>query len=100
MSGAGKSTLVRCINMLERPTCGSVEIDGVDLCTLPESKLRNKAFPHNLRHLFARAFYGIEKDIAKLADILGYSLLPVRNINNIKTKYRRGLLPLRYFYAD
>lgn len=29
-----------------------------------------KVFPHNLRHLFARVFYGIEKDIAKLADIL------------------------------
>lgn len=33
----------------------------------------NKVFPHNLRHLFARVFYGIEKDIAKLADILGHS---------------------------
>ena len=31
-----------------------------------------KVFPHNLRHLFARVFYGIEKDIAKLADILGH----------------------------
>ncbi len=32
-----------------------------------------KVFPHNLRHLFARAFYGVEKDIAKLADVLGHS---------------------------
>ena len=32
-----------------------------------------KVFPHNLRKLFARTFYGIEKDIAKLADILGHS---------------------------
>ena len=40
MSGAGKSTLVRCINMLERPSSGSIEIDGVRLETLPESKLR------------------------------------------------------------
>lgn len=40
MSGAGKSTLVRCINMLERPTAGNIEIDGVDLCGLPEAKLR------------------------------------------------------------
>ena len=32
MSGAGKSTLVRCINMLERPTNGTIEIDGVNLC--------------------------------------------------------------------
>ncbi len=39
MSGAGKSTLVRCINMLERPTCGSVSIDGVDVGGLPPKKL-------------------------------------------------------------
>ncbi len=41
MSGAGKSTLVRCINMLERPTDGTVEIDGVDLCKLSKRDLRN-----------------------------------------------------------
>lgn len=35
--------------------------------------LRQKVFPHNLRHLFARLFYRQEKDIAKLADILGHS---------------------------
>ncbi len=40
MSGAGKSTLVRCINMLERPTTGTVVIDGQDLCTLKEKELR------------------------------------------------------------
>ena len=40
MSGAGKSTLVRCINMLERPSAGSIEIDGVDLCELSERDLR------------------------------------------------------------
>lgn len=32
-----------------------------------------KVFPHNLRHLFARTFYGIEKDIVRLADVLGHS---------------------------
>ena len=36
MSGAGKSTLVRCINMLERPTVGSVLIDGLDIGELGE----------------------------------------------------------------
>lgn len=40
MSGAGKSTLVRCINMLERPSSGSIEIDGCDLGTLSEVGLR------------------------------------------------------------
>ncbi len=37
MSGAGKSTLVRCINMLERPTEGTVVIDGEDLGAMSKS---------------------------------------------------------------
>ncbi len=32
-----------------------------------------KVFPHNLRHLFARTFYSMEKDLSRLADILGHS---------------------------
>ena len=40
MSGAGKSTLVRCINMLERPTGGTVLLDGRDLGTLDVRELR------------------------------------------------------------
>ena len=40
MSGAGKSTLVRCINLLERPTSGTVSINGQDLGTLSEKELR------------------------------------------------------------
>ncbi len=40
----------------------------------------DKVFPHNLRHLFARTFYGIEKDIAKLADILGHSSINTTRI--------------------
>ena len=39
-SGAGKSTLVRCINMLERPTGGSIFFEGKDMCRLSESELR------------------------------------------------------------
>ena len=42
MSGAGTSTLVRTINMLERPTAGSVVIDGVDMGALSERELREK----------------------------------------------------------
>ena len=44
-----------------------------------------KVFPHNLRHLFARVFYGIEKDIAKLADILGHSSINTTRIYIIST---------------
>lgn len=40
MSGAGKSTLVRCINMLERPTEGTVVLDGQDLSVLTPAQLR------------------------------------------------------------
>lgn len=44
-----------------------------------------KVFPHNLRKLFARTFYSIEKDIAKLADILGHSSINTTRIYIIST---------------
>lgn len=44
-----------------------------------------KVFPHNLRHLFARAFYSVEKDIAKLADILGHSNIDTTRIYIVTT---------------
>lgn len=44
-----------------------------------------KVFPHNLRHLFARVFYGIDKDLAKLADILGHSSINTTRIYIIST---------------
>ena len=49
------------------------------LCTTAGVK-PSKVFPHNLRKLFARTFYGIEKDIAKLADILGHSSINTTRI--------------------
>lgn len=39
-----------------------------------------KIFPHNLRHLFARTFYSAEKDISRLADILGHSSINTTRI--------------------
>lgn len=44
-----------------------------------------KVFPHNLRHLFARAFYSFEKDIAKLSDILGHSNISTTRIYTIES---------------
>ncbi|MBO5214081.1 MAG: tyrosine-type recombinase/integrase [Clostridia bacterium] len=56
-----------------------------------------KVFPHNLRHLFARTFYGIEKDIAKLADILGHSSINTTRIYIVTTgfEHRRRMEKLR-----
>lgn len=44
-----------------------------------------KVFPHNLRHLFARIFYNLEKDIVKLADVLGHSSINTTRIYIIST---------------
>jgi site-specific recombinase XerD len=45
----------------------------------------SKVFPHNLRHLFARTFYSIEKDIAKLADMLGHASINTTRIYIVTT---------------
>lgn len=58
-----------------------------------------KVFPHNLRHLFAKCFYELEKDIAKLADILGHSNIETTRIyiketgmKHLKQLERMGLV--------
>ena len=45
----------------------------------------NKIFPHNLRHLFARTYYSITKDLAGLGDLLGHSSLNVTRIYTSNT---------------
>lgn len=49
------------------------------LCALA-GVARGKVFPHNLRHLFARSFYKVQKDIVKLADLLGHSSIETTRI--------------------
>lgn len=44
-----------------------------------------KVFPHNLRHLFARTYYKLEKDIARLADLLGHTNINTTRIYMIET---------------
>ncbi len=60
----------------------------------------SKVFPHNLRHLFARTYYKIEKDISRLADILGHSSINTTRIYTIETgaKHARQMdrMPLVY----
>lgn len=55
-----------------------------------------KVFPHNLRHLFARTFYTLEKDIVRLADILGHSSVNTSRIYTMETGeiHRRKLQKL------
>ena len=43
---------------------------------IPEEKV----YPHNLRHLFARTFYASQKDVVRLADILGHSSVSTTQI--------------------
>jgi integrase/recombinase XerD len=56
-----------------------------------------KVFPHNLRHLFARTFYGLEKDIVRLADILGHSSVNTTRIYTMESgeTHRRQLDKMR-----
>lgn len=54
------------------------------LCEMARVK-PSKVFPHNLRKLFARTFYCLEKDIAKLADILGHSSINTTRIYIMST---------------
>ena len=46
---------------------------------------RQKVFPHNLRHLFAYTYYGIDKDLVHLADILGHSNVETTRIYTVST---------------
>lgn len=59
-----------------------------EACVAPE-----KVFPHNLRHLFARIFLTVEKDISKLADVLGHASLDTTRIYTISsgTAHRRRI---------
>ncbi len=45
----------------------------------------SKVFPHNLRHLFARTYYSIQKDVVKLADILGHTSINTTRIYTMET---------------
>lgn len=46
-----------------------------------------KVFPHNLRHLFARTYYSLEKDLSRLADILGHSNVSTTRIYTAESGY-------------
>jgi len=64
-----RSSIWKMMKML----CESAEVD------------KSKVFPHNLRHLFARTYYSIQKDIVRLADILGHSNVNTTRIYTMET---------------
>lgn len=66
------------------------------LCSAARVDAR-KVYPHNLRHLFARVFYNMENDIAKLADLLGHSSIETTRIYIISTgaEHRRRMERMR-----
>lgn len=99
----GKQRLVLLPKKLQRKLLRYIQgngiVSGVVFCTLggkavdrsnvwKEMKLLSedaevpgeKVYPHNLRHLFAKEFYAVEKDIAKLADVLGHSSIETTRI--------------------
>ena len=56
-----------------------------------------KVFPHNFRHLFARTFYRLNRDLAKLADLLGHSSINTTRIyiRTTSAEHRRCLERMR-----
>ena len=46
---------------------------------------KRKVFPHNFRHLFARTYYSLQKDIVRLADILGHASVNTTRIYTIES---------------
>ena len=73
-SGAG-------ISDQKRKTIGQEQHLSRDEGDLPGGgRGSKKVFPHNLRHLFARCFYAVEKNLALLADILGHSSIETTRI--------------------
>ncbi len=58
--------------------------DMKKLCKIANVSER-KVFPHNLRHLFARTYYSMEKDIVRLADILGHASVDTTRIYTMES---------------
>ena len=62
---------------------------------------KTKVFPHNLRHLFARIYYSAEKDIVRLADILGHSSVDTTRIYTMESSsvHRKHIERLNLVYT-
>ena len=85
-SGAGKSTLIRCINLLERPTCGEVVVDGQEITALSESALREvrKSIGMIFQHFNLLSSRTVLENVAFPLEIAGLS----------RTEREKRVLPL------
>ena len=86
MSGAGKSTLVRCINMLERPTDGSVIWDGTDLGTLKKKEIQQ------VRHRITMIFQSF--NLLMQRTCLQNIMLPLKLIHIPRAEAKKRALEL------
>ena len=78
---AGAVFITRSGKQLDR---SNIWRDMKKLCSLTAVSPK-KVFPHNLRHLFARTYYSYEKDLSRLADILGHSNINTTRIYTIES---------------
>ncbi|MDO5532402.1 methionine ABC transporter ATP-binding protein [Sutterella sp.] len=85
-SGAGKSTLVRCINLLNRPTKGRVVVNGQELTSLPEDKLRE------VRRSIGMIFQHF--NLLSSRTVYDNVALPLELVGTPKAKIREKIMPL------
>jgi D-methionine transport system ATP-binding protein len=73
-SGAGKSSLIRCVNLLERPTRGSVEVAGQDLTSLGEPQLRaaRQSIGMIFQHFNLLSSRSVEQNVELGLEIIGH----------------------------
>jgi D-methionine transport system ATP-binding protein len=79
-SGAGKSTLIRCVNQLEKPTSGSILVDGQEMIKLTGEQLR-RARQHIgmiFQHFNLLSCRTVAENIAFPLEVMGYSRLKRR----------------------
>ncbi|MBA2777658.1 methionine ABC transporter ATP-binding protein [Billgrantia kenyensis] len=86
LSGAGKSTLIRCVNLLERPTSGSVEVDGQELTQLTAAEL-NQA-----RHRIGMIFQHF--NLLTTRNVYDNVALPLELMGMKRSTIRERVLPL------
>jgi D-methionine transport system ATP-binding protein len=74
-SGAGKSTLIRCVNLLERPSSGSVKVAGQELTTLPAPELRGvrQQIGMIFQHFNLLSSRTVANNVAFPLEVMGYN---------------------------